>query len=106
MPEICRAWFEKNENQSKLLLMAELYERRRGFYKRSIGSANRQLTSEGSWRKWDVSFVAMHGEKMGNDTLMIGSYDTQEQAREALYNALFAATMLNTQLSLAETKKR
>ena len=106
MPEICKVWFvDELQAAGKLLLMAELYDRRNGFYNLPLGSADQQICSG----EWQVRFVAMNDRTTKrtikvNDASMIGSYDTKAQARDALRWAAFGAAMLDTRPTVAKPK--
>lgn len=110
MPVICKAWIEESQGCDlrigTLLLMAQLYDRRNGFYTLPVGSADKQSNSD----RWQVRFVVMNDRTTKrtikvNDAAMIGSYDTKAQARDALRCAAFGAAMLDTRPTLAKTKQ-
>src|SRR5688572_12821874 len=97
MTELCKAWVEENQNYEpgtgNLFLMAELYDRKRGFYKYCIGGADRRLNQNGGWGKWDVTLLGPYDEDTDSDTIFIGSYDTQDEARDALMKAQHQACL-------------
>lgn len=92
MRELSKAWVEENSNYEpgtgNLFLMASVYEAGKGYFDICIGGADRSSLGSG---KWEVTVTKLYDEETDSDAMLIGTYDTQDEAKAALIEAQHVA---------------